>query len=210
MVEQDIINNIGEEVQEVVESFVVTKETMLTNLVGGLAAAMACAFFTECINWYVIYRHDEYKKLTEDILDAQDKIGKLKDKMLFSAGTLSDAQRKAQNRKVMAAEQGLRSQHNSLMQSKSKGMMVVAVFMIAFMSMINSHFSGKVIAKLPFTPFSLMQNMTHYGLAGEDYTDASMTIIFVLCNLSIGTYVKKVLALEGPRIAFPQQQTPWG
>ena len=104
---------------------------------------------------------------------------------------------------MAAAEGGLRSLQAKLMQKKSRGMLIVAMFMVVFVSMMNRTFSGQVIARLPFTPIGLIQGMTHYGIPGEDYTEASMTLIFVLSNLSLGAYVKKLLGLEGPRISMP-------
>ena len=187
-----------------------SKETQLSNLLIGISAAIVCACITEGINWYLIYRHDEYKKLTSDILESQDKVDKLKDKLLFSQGTLTDAQRKAQGRKVAAAEGGLRSQQSQLMARKSRGMLIVGIFSLVFVSMLSRAFYGQVVVRLPFVPFGFMSNMTHYGLTGEDYTEASMTMVFVLSNLSFGAYVKKLLGLEGPRITMPQQQNPWG
>lgn len=90
------------------------------------------------------------------------------------------------------------------MRRKSRGMLIVGVFMLVFVSMLNSHFRGQVIAKLPFQPWGFFTNMTHYGIEGNDFSQVSMTFIFVLSNLSLGNYVKKLLGLEGPRISMPQ------
>ena len=83
---------------------------------------------------------------------------------------------------------------------KFKGMFVVGLFMLTFVTTLNRSFSGSVVARLPFTPPGFLKNVTHYGIPGTDYTECSITFAFLLCNMSIATYLKKILSLEGPRI----------
>ena len=93
------------------------------------------------------------------------------------------------------------------MVKKTRGMLLVGVFMMVAIGMLNSYWSGTVAGRLPFTPFGFMQGMTHYGIAGEDYRECSITFIFILSNVSIGTYVKRLISAEGPRVAMPN---PYG
>ena len=76
-------------------------------------------------------------------------------------------------------------------------------FMLVAMGLLNSWYSGMVAARLPFTPWGMFQNVTHYGITDPDVTLCSLTFIFVLCQMSIGTYLKKIIALEGPRVSQP-------
>ena len=46
--------------------------------------------------------------------------------------------------------------------------------------LINSWFYGKVVAKLPFQPYSIISNLSHRGVEGEDLTQCGMTFIYVL------------------------------
>lgn len=41
-------------------------------------------------------------------------------------------------------------------------------------------FTGFVVAKLPFVPFSLIQRLSHRGLAGDDPTDCAMVRVMEL------------------------------
>ena len=93
------------------------------------------------------------------------------------------------------------------MVKKTRGMLVVGVFMMVCIGMLNSSWSGTVAARLPFAPFGFVKGITHYGLAGEDFRECSITFIFVLCNVSIGAYVKRLMSMEGPRVAMPN---PYG
>ena len=88
-----------------------------------------------------------------------------------------------------------------MMVRKTRGMMLGGLFMVVSMGMLNSWFSGTVAARLPFTPWAMASNMTHYGIENPDMTLCSVTCIFVLTNMSVGAYLKKLIALEGPRVS---------
>ena len=89
------------------------------------------------------------------------------------------------------------------MVRKSRAMLLVGLFMIVGMGMLNSWFSGIVAARLPFTPWGIFTGLTHYGIENPDMTLCSVTFIFVLCQMTIGTYLKKLVGLEGPRVSQP-------
>ena len=46
-------------------------------------------------------------------------------------------------------------------------------------------FDGRVVGKLPFTPISFLQGISHRNLAGDDYTDCSFIFLYILCTMSI-------------------------
>ena len=83
------------------------------------------------------------------------------------------------------------------MQRKSKGMLYIGVISIVCIRVMYSYFEGIPVARLPFEPFKLISGLTHYGLQGTDMHECSMTFIYVLMNLTLGNYAKKVLQLEG-------------
>ena len=92
---------------------------------------------------------------------------------------------------------------------KSKGMLWVTLVSLACIRIMFTTFKGTVIARLPFQPASFISGLSHYGLEGNDMQQCSMTFVFILMNLTVGNYCKKVLSLEGPRINMPQP-SPWG
>ena len=98
------------------------------------------------------------------------------------------------------------------MARRGKSTVIIALLMGVSISLLGKAFSGVVIARLPFTPLSFMKPVTHYGLPGEDFTECGQTFIFVLSNMSLGAYVKRVLMLEGPRsVTSMNPPTPqWG
>ena len=50
---------------------------------------------------------------------------------------------------------------------------------------LSNRFDGRVVAKLPFTPISWIQGISHRSLIGEDYTDCSFIFLYMLCTMSI-------------------------
>lgn len=68
-------------------------------------------------------------------------------------------------------------------------MIFLGVTMMSIMGVLNSYFSGVVVAKLPFEPFSLIRGMTHRGLRGDDYTDCSMTFLYLAASYGIRSNV---------------------
>ena len=122
---------------------------------------------------------------------------------MYTAGSQTANQQKASERKKKIAEDQLRLTQGNITVKKMRGMILVGIFMMVCIGMLNSSWSGTVAARLPFVPLGLFQGVTHYGIAGNDYRECSITFIFVLCNVSIGAYVKRILALEGPRVAMP-------
>ena len=54
-----------------------------------MGGAIICAIASEAINWFLIYRHEEYKELTKDILDSTNKLETQKEKLSHAAGMQS-------------------------------------------------------------------------------------------------------------------------
>ena len=89
------------------------------------------------------------------------------------------------------------------MVKKTRGSLMVGLCMVVGISCLNSHFYGQIAGRLPFQPWGMVQNLTHYGIESPDITLCSVTFIFVISQASVGTYFKKILALEGPRVSNP-------
>ncbi|CAG2182551.1 unnamed protein product, partial [Oppiella nova] len=65
-------------------------------------------------------------------------------------------------------------------------------------------FDGRVVAKLPFIPISLIQGLSHRNLSGEDYTDCSFIFLYILCTMSIRQNIQKLLGFSPSRAASKQ------
>ena len=122
---------------------------------------------------------------------------------MYAAGTQSANQQKASERKLNVAKDSVKNLQVSLTIKKTRGMFIVAVFMMVSIGMLNSFWAGTVAGRLPFTPFGFVHGLTHYGIPGEDFRECSITFIFVCSNVSLGAYVKRLLNLEGTRVSMP-------
>ena len=58
--------------------------------------------------------------------------------------------------------------------------------------MIISRFDSVIVAKLPFQPFSLLANITHRGLPGDDMTDCGMMFIFILGSIVFRQNIQRI------------------
>ena len=59
----------------------------LTNILLAGAISVTGALLSEAINYYFVYRHDDYKKLVKDIIESQSRIDIMKEKQLSAAST---------------------------------------------------------------------------------------------------------------------------
>jgi len=109
----------------------------------------------------------------------------------------------APQKKVNKYEESLKSLNQSMQMVKMKSMFAVGITMITLFGILNSSFDGKVIAKLPFTPFSLFTGISHRNLPGNDLTDCSFIFFYILCSMSIRSNLQHILGTTPPK-----QQTP--
>jgi hypothetical protein len=64
---------------------------------------------------------------------------------------------------------------------------------VSFLTFVKISFDGRIIAKLPFEPFSLLQGMTHRNLPGTDFTECGFLFIYVLASMTIRASIQKYL-----------------
>lgn len=82
-------------------------------------------------------------------------------------------------------------------------MLVFASLFLMFL--VNCYrFDGRVVAKLPFIPISMVQGLSHRNLPGEDYTDCSFIFLYVLCTMFIRQNIQKMLGFAPSRAANKQ------
>ncbi|UYV63808.1 TMCO1 [Cordylochernes scorpioides] len=95
-------------------------------------------------------------------------------------------------------------EHELMEFGKMKSMFVIGFVFTSLLSMFNSIFDGRVVAKLPFVPVSFIQNISHRNLPGEDYTDCSFIFLYLLCTMSIRQNVQKLLGFVPSRTVNKQ------
>lgn len=147
------------------------------------------------MTWLLVYRTEKYKKLKAEVEKQSKKLEKQKE---------NEATDKVQKKKIERQEERLKNNNRDLSMVKMKSMFAIGFAFTSLLSMFNSIFDGRVVAKLPFVPISLLQGISHRNLAGEDYTECSFIFLYILCTMSIRQNIQKLLGLAPSRAASKQ------
>ena len=182
-----------------------------------LGISICTAFMGEGLTWLMVYRTEKYQRLKNDIERQTKKLEKKKE--AHGDSTLD----RTQKRKMEREEERLKSTNRDLMMVKMKSMFAIGFAFTSLLSMFNSIFDGKVVAKLPFTPIPWLQGLSHRNLLGkiisllkltfsirvfffpgDDYTDCSFIFLYILCTMSIRQNIQKALGFAPSRAASKQ------
>lgn len=157
--------------------------------------SISTASLGEAFSWLMVYRTEKYQRLKADIEKQSKKLDKRKENI----GELVD---KSIKRKFEREEERLKANNRDLSMVKMKSMFFVGFAFTAILGMFNNIFHGRVVAKLPFTPISFVQGLSHRNLAGEDLTDCSFIFLYVLCTMSIRANIQKLLGFAPARTSM--------
>jgi uncharacterized membrane protein (DUF106 family) len=163
-----------------------------------LFISVATALLGEGLTWLMVYRTSKYKKLKSEVEKQSKKLEKQKE----TIG--SETSDRSQKKKLERQEEKLKTNNRDLSMVKMKSMFAIGFAFTALLSMFNSIFDGRVVAKLPFVPISWLQNISHRNLLGEDYTDCSFIFLYLLCTMSIRQNIQKMLGFAPSRAANKQ------
>nr|CAG4638061.1 EOG090X0DWG [Chydorus sphaericus] len=155
------------------------------------------ALLGEGVTWILVYKTEKYQRLKTEIEKQSKKLEKIKE-------SHSDALDKQFKKKVDREEEKLKNNNRDLSLVKMKSMMAIGFAFTALLGMFNSIFDGRVVAKLPFTPISWVQGLSHRNLPGDDYTDCSFIFLYILCTMSIRQNIQKLLGFAPSRAASKQ------
>eukprot|EP01089_Gocevia_fonbrunei_P017736 TRINITY_DN583_c0_g3_i1.p1 TRINITY_DN583_c0_g3~~TRINITY_DN583_c0_g3_i1.p1 ORF type:complete len:178 (-),score=20.18 TRINITY_DN583_c0_g3_i1:186-719(-) len=157
-----------------------------------LFASFASALFAEGLSWLLVYRTENYKALQAKIAKLQLQVDKKKDDPV-------PVTNKSKTKRLERYDEQLKSANSELTMSKTKSMLAVGLTLVSLFGILNSHFGGRVIARLPFEPWPLVRNISHGGLSGTDYYDCSMAFLYALCSISIRTNLQKFFGFTPPK-----------
>nr|CAG4642812.1 EOG090X0DWG [Evadne anonyx] len=155
------------------------------------------ALLGEGVTWILVYKTEKYQRLKSEIERQSKKLEKIKD-------THSDTLDKQHRKKMDREEEKLKNYNRDLSLVKMKSMVAIGFAFTALLGMFNSIFDGRVVAKLPFTPISWVQGLSHRNLPGEDFTDCSFIFLYILCTMSIRQNIQKLLGFAPSRAASKQ------
>jgi len=161
---------------------------MLIDILLVMSISVGSALFAEGLNWLLIYRKDDYKKLKATIERLQSKLDQEK-------SVTMPAKQKSKEKKQQLREDKLKDANRDMALAKMKSTFAVGFTMIALFAILNTSFDGRVVAKLPFTPFNFITGLSHRSLSGTDYTECSMVFMYVLCSLSIRSNLQRLMGV---------------
>ncbi|XP_062515425.1 calcium load-activated calcium channel-like [Corticium candelabrum] len=160
-----------------------------------VAISVITALLSEAITWVLVYRTDTYKRLKASIEKQSKRLERKKE-------AVTDISKQGgQKRKLEKAEERLKTNNRDLSLVKMKSMVAISFTFMALMGMFNTLFDGRIVAKLPFEPISLLQGLSHRNLMGSDYTDCSFIFLYILCTMSIRQNVQKAFGNAPSRAA---------
>ncbi|XP_029394561.1 calcium load-activated calcium channel [Mus pahari] len=165
--------------------------------------SVCTALLAEGITWVLVYRTDKYKRLKAEVEKQSKKCEYDTDNLfknwavlsIFELTSLFFSERQ---------EEKLKNNNRDLSMVRMKSMFAIGFCFTALMGMFNSIFDGRVVAKLPFTPLSYIQGLSHRNLLGDDTTDCSFIFLYILCTMSIRQNIQKILGLAPSRAATKQ------
>jgi len=169
-----------------------------------LVISICTALLGEGVTWLLVYRTDKYQKLKLEIEKQSKKLEKIKE----AHGDTANLER-SKKRKIEQDEEKLKNTNRDLTMVKMKSMFAIGFAFTALLSMFNSIFDGRVVAKLPFTPIYWIQGLSHRNLLGDDMTDCSFIFLYILCTMSIRQNIQKALGFAPSRAASKQAGSMW-
>jgi len=162
-----------------------------------LLISITTALVGEGFTWLMVYRTEKYKKLKGEVEKQCKKLEKKKE-------SINEASGKQQKKKLEREEEKLKNHNRDLSMVKMKSMFAIGFAFTALLSMFNSIFDGRVVAKLPFVPIGMVQGLSHRNLVGDDFTDCSFIFLYILCTMSIRQNIQKMLGFAPSRAASKQ------
>ncbi|XP_032488800.1 calcium load-activated calcium channel isoform X1 [Phocoena sinus] len=183
--------------------------------------SVCTALLAEGITWVLVYRTDKYKRLKAEVEKQSKKwksrnirlLCRIRDTNLSGVTdkrvekkkeTITESAGRQQKKKIERQEEKLKNNNRDLSMVRMKSMFAIGFCFTALMGMFNSIFDGRVVAKLPFTPLSYIQGLSHRNLLGDDTTDCSFIFLYILCTMSIRQNIQKILGLAPSRAATKQ------
>jgi len=156
------------------------------------------------VTWLMVYRTEKYQKLKLEVERQCKKLEKRKET------TGESIMVKNQKKKLEREEEKLKTNTRDLSLVKMKSMFAIGLAFTALLSIFNSIFDGRIVAKLPFVPISFLQSISHRNLPGNDYTDCSFIFLYILCTMAIRQNVQKLLGFAPSRAVSKQSGNMFG
>jgi hypothetical protein len=162
----------------------------------GLAAAAT----TEILAWAFVYRTSSYRRLKDELDRSCRKLEALKQSS--SGGAAPAASSKGEKgKKEKRIEDNIRSSSKDMGSARFKANIFTGAVMLLVYNLIMPRWDGIVIAKLPFSPPSFLQTITHRNIEGNVATDCAAAFVYAMAFAFFKQNVSKALGFTLSRSA---------
>ncbi|KAH8867769.1 Calcium load-activated calcium channel like, partial [Schistosoma japonicum] len=159
------------------------------------------------LTWLFVYRTEKYQKLKAEVDKQSKRCNILRNIEVEKQRDVTEsAIDRAAKKRLEKQEERFKNINRELSMVKMKSMFAVGLIFTSLFNVFSSIFDGRVVAKLPFVPFSWIQGLSHRNLPGSDFTDGSFVFVYILCTMSIRQNVQKILGFA-PSRSFNKQST---
>ncbi|KAL0488902.1 hypothetical protein AKO1_013518 [Acrasis kona] len=171
----------------------------IPNVILVVLASLIVNLTTTVIEWFLVYRTEDFKRLSDEIKESEKKVETLKknkESVIVSNTSLKKddkAPKNSKDRQIEAYQKRIKDANQQLTMFRMKSTLATGVVMFSAFGMMSSAFDGLIVAKLPFHPFGLLQGMSHRNLPGTDETDCSFLFIYVLASMTLRASIQKYL-----------------
>ena len=104
----------------------------------------------------------------------------------------------SKTKKIKAKDQHVKELHRELGMLKMSSSVVLAISTIAVFSYLSGWYDTKVVAKLPFRPYSIFTALSHRNIEGKDLTDCSYIFLYAMASMAIKGNLAKALGFTTP------------
>lgn len=114
--------------------------------------------------------------------------------------------RKKHEKNVESIEEELKTASQRMDAIKMKANILVGISFFFLYRMVASAWTGHVVARLPFLPANIVQNISFRGLEGADKYNCAFGFIYTLCTIGIKSNIPKALGFVPPKSAYNAQR----
>jgi len=161
-----------------------------------LCIATVTGVASEALMYIFVYRKDSYTSVIGNLEREQKKLDKLKDNE--DERPSGKPGKTDKSKKIKAQETRVKELGSKLQVIRQYSNMALGFIMIMVFGGLSSMYDSKVVAKLPFVPFSMFQSITHRNVPLDDYTDCSFIFMYAISSMAIKANLQKALGFAPP------------
>ena len=163
-----------------------------------LLSSIGASVLNVFLSWFFIFRHKSFDDMNKSLEKKKSDLAELKKTV-----ENDEKNEKRLQKRFKKLEQEVNSLQSALTQKTVYSSLFLNIFLFQFNRLIKATFDGKIIAKIPFEPFSLVTKITHSGLDSDDMTDGNFQVVYWL-----GTTLFKDVLMRWFGFIMPSMKMP--